>query len=276
MRALGTRKGQVDSPGQPGPKKYGACPGRSETTDRPKKFSFLYTIEVLFQQAGSLTWHWGLLARPSLVYHVHQREPQPRAQSWVGCQVLPAGLAPPSVLGLIGWPLPWTHPGQPGLQAQGLSFSDSEGPPPAHPLPGVKTEAQGGTTMYPGVKAAPGPGSGWPSLGRAQSICWVQCHEALSPSSLRGGQPGSGRPRPRPPSTQTAAPGSPRLPEHHPCCLDRPAAQLPAGLFPQTLPWRAPSTLPVPRGQRCPPGATGHMGLCRPLGSQIEAGLDRR
>lgn len=183
------------------------------------------------------------------------------------------------------WPLPlcWgSLAGRyPGLtldslacRPQGLGFSDSEGPPPAHPLPGVETEAQGGTTMYPGVKAAPGPGSGWPSLGRARSICWVQCHEALSPSSLRGGQPGSGRPRP--PSTQTAVPGFPRLPEHHPCCLDRPAAQLPAGLFPQTLPWRAPSTLPVPRGQRCPPGATGHMGLCRPLGSQIEAGLDRR
>ena len=102
------------------------------------------------------------------------------------------------------------------------------------------------------------------------------CHEALSPSSLRGGQPGSGRPRPRPPSPQKAVPGSPRLPEHHPCCLDRPAAQLPAGLFPQMLPWRVPSTLPLPRGQRCPPGATGHMGLCRPLGSHIEAGLDRR
>ena len=69
------------------------------------------------------------------------------------------------------WPLPlcWgtlagRYPGRTldtlACRPQGLCFSDSEAPPPAPPLPGAETEAQGGTTMYPGVTAAPGPGSG--------------------------------------------------------------------------------------------------------------------
>lgn len=74
--------------------------------------------------------------------------------------MLPAGLAPPSVLGHIGWPLPCGTLDTLACRPQGLCFSDSEAPPPAPPLPGAETEAQGGTTMYPGVTAAPGPGSG--------------------------------------------------------------------------------------------------------------------
>ena len=169
---------------------------------------------------------------------------------------------------------PWT----PWLAGPRASASlTQEAPPPAPPLPGAETEAQGGTTMYLGVTTAPGPGSGlalsWTCLVHlldAMPRGTEPLHHSEESSRAPGGH-GRGHPAHR---RQCQAP---------PGCLSTVHAAW-TDLLPSSRqgssPRRCPGELPAPSPpQRATVPSWGH----RALGSlqtsgftEVEVGLDRR
>lgn len=158
MRVLGTRKGQGDSPVQPGPKKH----ARVLAAQRPQVFlrSLAPYIQVLFQLASFLTcigacWPGLLLSTAS----TGGSRSQGHRAGW-DAKCFPRAWPLPLCWGTLAGRYPGRTLDTLACRPQGLGFSDSEAPPPAPPLPGAETETQGGTTMYPGVTTAPGPGSG--------------------------------------------------------------------------------------------------------------------